>query len=133
MKRKPSRELTKKKPRKRGGRKWSPNKAEVGDEKDVVLSEMIADEFESAITFTGEWSEMAPAIGAPPTQKQTEWRIKGYLDAIRGITMDGLPDPKYLEWLADQVNEPVPPYPTEASLMGQLRWLRERLRELGED
>jgi len=35
-------------------------------------------------------------------------RINGYLDALDGLIADGYPDPKFVEYLCEQVGRPVP-------------------------
>ena len=42
------------------------------------------------------------------TEEMVKQRRIGYLDALRGFAEDGQPDPKFVKWMADSVNEQVP-------------------------
>ena len=47
-------------------------------------------------------------FAAPLTEEMVKQRRIGYLDALRGLAEDGQPDPEFVKWMADSVNERVP-------------------------
>ena len=44
---------------------------------------------------------------AEVTEQEIEWRLRGYLDCLRALAIDGPPDPKYIEWLCLKTGEPL--------------------------
>lgn len=45
--------------------------------------------------------------GAPATDEEVLWRLRGYLDCLRGLSLDGLPDPKFIMLLCEKTGEPL--------------------------
>lgn len=45
--------------------------------------------------------------GAPATDEEVLWRLRGYLDCLRGLSLDGLPDPKFITLLCEKTGEPL--------------------------
>jgi hypothetical protein len=41
------------------------------------------------------------------SEQEILWRLRGYLDCLRALAVDGPPDPKYIEWVCDRVGEPL--------------------------
>jgi len=64
------------------------------------------------------------------SQTEIEWRLEGFLDCLKGISLDGMPDPKFVEWVADRLQRDVPAYPTEVNFLAENRRLRKRVLEL---
>lgn len=60
-----------------------------------------------------EWTGPKPvvipdAISQPNiTEAEIDYRLRGYLDCLRALSLDGLPDPKYIEWLCLRLGEPL--------------------------
>lgn len=65
-----------------------------------------------------------------PTKKEIRAHMLGYLACIGGLVADGLPSPRYVEYLADKAEADLPAYPTEETLIGENARLRSRIREL---
>ena len=40
-------------------------------------------------------------------KEEIDWRLRGYLDCLRALSIDGPPDPKYVEWLCLKLGEPL--------------------------
>jgi hypothetical protein len=64
------------------------------------------------------------------TQAEIEWRLEGFMDCLNGIALDGMPDPKFVEWVADRLRRDVPAYPTAVNFLAENRRLRKRVDEL---
>jgi len=43
----------------------------------------------------------------PPTEEEILWRLKGYLDCLRALSIEGAPDPKYILWMCEKTKEPL--------------------------
>lgn len=56
-----------------------------------------------------------------PTEQELRWRHLGYLDCLRGLSIEGAPDPKFVLWLCEK---------TGASLIS-LTYLEDLRRKLG--
>ena len=42
-----------------------------------------------------------------PTDEEILWRMKGYLDCLRALSIEGAPDPKYILWMCEKTQEPL--------------------------
>jgi len=42
-----------------------------------------------------------------PTEEEILWRLKGYLDCLRALSIEGAPDPKYILWMCEKTGEPL--------------------------
>lgn len=42
-----------------------------------------------------------------PTEEEVKWRLRGYLDCLRGLSIEGAPDPKFVLWICEKTNEPL--------------------------
>lgn len=42
-----------------------------------------------------------------PTEEEVKWRLRGYLDCLRGLSLEGAPDPKFVLWICEKTNEPL--------------------------
>lgn len=65
-----------------------------------------------------------------PTEQEIRWRMRGYLDALRGLEQDGYPDPRFIEYLVERTGDPLPKVPLTDSVIMENKQLRQRVEEL---
>ena len=65
-----------------------------------------------------------------PTAQEIEWRLHGYLDCLNGLAQDGLPDPRYVEFLCEKTGRALPPPLTKAEFLEENLRLKRIIKEL---